>query len=103
MNTLALIDILFFAVVFSPVCIAIHVIFTNEGMFGYEVGNFLEAVFPEWISKPLFTCPTCMASIWGSLFWFCSGGSFSGWWIVAVFMLSGLNKLAEVILYGSNE
>lgn len=25
--------------------------------------------FPEWIRKPVISCPTCMASVWGSIIW----------------------------------
>lgn len=103
MNILALIDVLFFTVVFSPVCIFIHVVFTWEGMLAYEVGQFLDAILPSWIAKPLFNCPTCMASIWGTLFWFTTGGSLSLWWVVACMALSGYNTIASQLIYSCKD
>jgi hypothetical protein len=26
-------------------------------------------VFPKWVRFPVISCPVCMASVWGSLFW----------------------------------
>lgn len=32
-----------------------------------------------YLMKPLFYCPTCMASIWGTVLHFALGGSFVEW------------------------
>lgn len=103
MNISELINIIFFITVFSPVCIFIHVVLTWEGMFGYEAGLFFEAMLPSWIVKPLFGCATCMASIWGTLFWFTTGGSLSLWWVVACMALSGYNTIASQLIYSCKD
>lgn len=39
---------------------------TKEGMIASFVPRLLN-VLPWWIKKPLFECPVCMCSIWGTL------------------------------------
>lgn len=103
MNTFALIEVLFFAVVFSPVCIFIHVVLTWEGMFAYKIGQWIKERISDNLAKPLFSCPTCMASIWGTFFWFISGGSFTWWWVVACMALSGINTIASALIYNCQD
>lgn len=103
MNIYELINVILFSAVFAPVCITIHVIFTWDGMFGYEAGNFAEALLPQWLSKPLFLCPTCMSSIWGTLFWFATGNELTLWYVVGIFSLAGVNSIATALLYNCTD
>jgi len=52
--------------------------------------------FSLYISKPLFNCPPCMASVWGSIFYWSIFGQDVKTWIVCVLISSILNK----IIYG---
>ena len=60
----------------------------------------LKYVGPFW-SKPLFVCPPCMASVWGTMVYV-----FTGWSIlflpVYILMLSGLVTLINSIVYGGS-
>lgn len=50
---------------------------------------------PKWLQhfmKPLFYCPTCMASIWGTIWHFYFEGSID-FWIPVVFAVSFVNTL----------
>jgi hypothetical protein len=49
-------------------CLGVHVLLTYEFSIVNKFGNYFEMYLPEWIHKPLFTCPPCMASIHGVLF-----------------------------------
>jgi hypothetical protein len=42
--------------------------------------------------KPLFMCPTCMASIWGVPLYFLTGGSLL-WFIPSIFAIAFTNTL----------
>ena len=55
-----------------------------------KVGNWLEK--HPWIGKPMGLCPPCMASIWGTMIWFVTGGEWQGIFVF-VLALSGLMKL----------
>ncbi len=55
-------------------------------------GDVLDDRIPEWLSKPLYDCPPCMASIHGTWVWLITGGELTG---LPIFIISlcGLNKL----------
>ncbi len=55
-------------------------------------GDRLERRFPEVVLKPIFLCPPCMASLWGSTVWFIFGGDLI-FWVPFVLALSGLNRI----------
>lgn len=40
---------------------------TDEGMILYAPTEWLFKRIPRWAFKPLFGCPPCMASFWGTL------------------------------------
>jgi len=37
---------------------------TWENMIFYKPAKWLKSKLPEWLHKPLFSCPICMASFW---------------------------------------
>lgn len=45
-----------------------------------------------YLMKPLFYCPTCMASVWGTLLHFYFGGDFITW-IPVIFGVAYFNTL----------
>lgn len=62
-------------------------------IFGW-LGDVLENRLPEYAQKPLYTCPACMASIWGTALWFYFGGDLT-MWPVFVLALSGFNRIVS--------
>jgi hypothetical protein len=56
----------------------------------------------EYWSKPLFICPPCMASVWGTIVWFMAGGSLV-LWPFYILSLSGLVTLINSYIYGTNQ
>lgn len=73
------------------VCIGIWNAFKPDMIFGW-LGKIWDRRFPEWVSKPLYTCPPCMASVHGSWIWFLAGGDLT-WGFPFVLALSGLNRI----------
>lgn len=59
-----------------------------KAWFGHEQG--------EYITKPLFRCPPCMASLHGSYVWFVAGGD---WWMWFPFVicLCGVNSFLFLV------
>ena len=55
----------------------------------------------HWINKPLWRCPTCMASVWGTLFffaarWLATGAVVSDdvrWWPFALLAIAFTNTI----------
>jgi len=68
----------------------------NEGMVFDDAGKFLRKRLPKWITFPTFDCPMCMASVWGSIVWFNTGGNVTIEWFFFVVALSGLCKLVAI-------
>lgn len=64
----------------------------GEGMIFEALGDWLEERVHPFILKPIFTCPICMASLWGGSIWIWSGGP---WQVLLVFILAlaGLLRL----------
>ena len=62
---------------------------TEEGMIFYKPAKWLDSKLPVFISKPLFSCVYCMASIWGvvvhSFFYW-----FSSWYYLPIIVLCGV-------------
>ena len=42
----------------------IYIAFNWPGMIFSDVASHLLRIFPDYITKPLFNCPYCMASAW---------------------------------------
>ena len=76
------------------VLIAFAVLFLNattwEGMIFEDVANWLDTKLPEWISKPLYGCPICMAVWYGSFFYILYSG-LDKWIVIVVFAAAGIN------------
>lgn len=88
---------LFLLLVLCALCIVgIWTAFHREMILG-PVGDWLyERMGPKW-SKPFFTCPPCMSSVWGTVFYLCF---FDGLRLYPVFILSlcGLLKLLAILV-----
>lgn len=73
-----------------------------EGMIFGELADMAEKILPRELCKPLFVCPACMSSIWGTLVWFYTGGSFY-LWPIYIFCLCGAMHLVSIHLLQNNE
>jgi hypothetical protein len=61
---------LYLAIVLNSLaCLGVQCL-TREGMLMYKVADYISSKVGEFICKPLFDCPPCMASVWGLLGWF---------------------------------
>jgi len=72
------------------ICDPDYLFYSKDGkdvMFQSNRDKFLE----RW-SKPLFLCPTCMASVWGTTLHFALGGD-AAYWIPVVLAVAFTNTL----------
>lgn len=87
-------DLIFHIILISAVTVGGHI----------AIGKLLEELYkdPEWIYidakpwqkhliKPMFYCPTCMASVWGTTLHFYFGGTLHDW-IPVCFALAFTNR-----------
>lgn len=65
---------------------------------------------PIWIQKPLYSCPICMASVWGSMGYTMGTYFLFGWsaqllilWPIYCFALAGLNGIIYNLYPGCDE
>lgn len=67
----------------------------SEGMLLQPLRKWLNGKgIPVFLAKPLYACPPCMASIWGSIVWFFVGVDFfSVDWPLFVFSVCGLTYI----------
>jgi uncharacterized membrane protein YeiH len=75
----------------SLVCFGWWNAFAPGMVFGW-IADVLETRTPEWIQKPLYACPPCLASTVGTIMWFYLGGDFT-LWVPFVLALSGFNRI----------
>jgi hypothetical protein len=66
---------------------------TWKGMIFHRPAKYLKGKLPQWICKPLFSCPVCMSSAWTLLYFAVFG--FPDWMFVpvAILMVAGLNTV----------
>jgi len=65
----------------------------DAGMILHRVNRWtVRKRWPDWITKPLFLCPVCMASFWGTAYFVAIGITWYWlpFWILAV---AGLNRI----------
>lgn len=67
------------------------------GMIFGKLGKWLEKLLPEWAQKPLFECPPCMASLWGTMVFLLTGGGTVVQGVVFVLALCGLMRILSGI------
>lgn len=70
----------------------VHTLF-SEGHLLEKQGNFIERVIGTFWSKPLFLCPLCMASFWGSVGFFLFVHKELIYWPLYCICLCGLNTI----------
>lgn len=63
-----------------------------------ELGDMAERIFPSALCKPLFTCPACMSSAWGTPFWFYMGGSVNQWPVFVLSLCGAMHLISVHIL-----
>lgn len=91
-------DFLTHVITCSLFCVGFHAV-TGEGMLLEFVVKPLKKA-PYWIKKPVYSCPPCMSSFWGTLYFV--GYSLTGpafqiglisMWILFIFCVAGLNAV----------
>jgi hypothetical protein len=82
---------------------AVHILFQEGHLFEGAGKKITQALGERW-SSPLINCPICMASVWGSL-WFFLGLWFTfevtfhvKLWIPYIMCLCGLNYLLNKLI-----
>ena len=91
-----MIDFLPRLLIASLVCFGIWNAFAPGMIFG-RLGDIFERRLPQALQKPLYSCPPCLASIYGSVMWFLLGGD-TTLWIPFVIALSGFNRIVAANL-----
>ncbi len=92
--------VLMVLIVHSFAIIGVHNLFEDKHIFG-KIGDWMESNLPLWISKPLFLCPPCMASIWGlpmAYLIYIEQPMPYLWMAIYVLALSGINKLITSLI-----
>lgn len=81
-----------FCLLTSLKILAIHVICRKGHIFfglRNQVARFIYKTKLTVLEKPLYDCMTCMASIWGLLFWAIGGREFHP--VSVIFIVCGIN------------
>jgi hypothetical protein len=86
-------DFLLLLLIGSLVCVGVWNAFLPGMIFGW-LGKIWDRRLPEAFQKPIYSCPPCMASVYGSAVWVLAGGSVE-LWVPYVLALSGLNRLVS--------
>lgn len=85
----------------SFVVLFIHIIFWR-GMIFENIGEYLRKALPEFIQKPLFECPICMAP-WHGMIILLIGKENHLWvinsWVEFVLVLFGSGGINAVLIY----
>lgn len=69
--------------------------FHSDEVFGLA-GDWMRKHWPEWVNKPLFDCPYCMSSIYGSLSFVVFLWGYPWFlWVIFCFCLTGLSALIK--------
>lgn len=58
-----MIDVLILMAFNSLYCVGLHITTRKNHLFHFIDNNN----WPDWVKKPLYDCPTCMASVHGSI------------------------------------
>jgi len=64
----------------------------GKGMLLEPIGKWTDKWMSRWVQKPLFDCPPCQSSVWGTAVWFSTGGDWL-WWIPFCLALCGILKI----------
>jgi hypothetical protein len=73
----------------------------KEMIFG-ELADYAEKILPHNLCKPLFVCPACMSSIWGTAYWLYAGGDLKHW-IIYILCLCGVMHLVSIHFLKNHE
>lgn len=67
-----------------------------------KLGNWLEEHLPERLHKPVFSCPVCMAGMYGAaIYWLIWGAGLKEWVVVNIAAI-GLNAIIAKIFPDDN-
>lgn len=95
-----MIDLLLLMLINALAIIGIYLSF-GEGMIFRGLGLWIEKKIHYDLTKPLFNCPTCMASIHSILPYWCSYDFNAHNVVIYVFYVAGLSALSTFIANNS--
>lgn len=83
---------------FAPIiinCFAIIMIWKvfSEGMILEGPGSWIQEKLGEYWSKPILSCPPCMTSVWGTLFYFIYVSNDLSLFLPYILAVGGLNYI----------
>lgn len=76
-------------------CIAIFVMM-KEGELLFKVRQLIDRITPIPLHKPIYECLTCMASVWGTVFYFTDGITMN--YFQFILILCGWNYLTSMVI-----
>lgn len=93
----------FFQVLICSAAITgLHVSFWDGMIFSPVRLRYLRTL-PRWASKPVYHCLTCMASVWGSIYFF-TYGDLSVWqWPLFILAVAGVNTAVYGLIGNADE
>jgi hypothetical protein len=77
-------------------CIAISVMM-KEGELLFKLRQLLDRIIPISFRKPIYECLACMASVWGTVFYFTDGITMN--YFQFILILCGWNYLTGLIIH----
>lgn len=69
--------------------------FHSDEVFG-KAGDYMRNYWPKWATNPLFDCPYCMGSVYGTLFFIVFLWGYPWYlWIIFCFCITGIGALLK--------
>jgi len=75
-----------------PLIVGVWTLFGDGMLLGW-LGDIWDKRLPKVLQKPIYACPPCMSSVWGSATWFFLDGGIEPLWPVFCLALCGILKI----------
>jgi hypothetical protein len=87
-----MIDFIIWVALASAWCWGFSNAFDDGEIFG-KAGDWLDEKLPKMLNKPLWSCPKCMPSVHGTIWFLISNQSGFIMWILFIVSVSGVNTI----------
>lgn len=81
---------------------ALFVLFLNastwEGMIWHKESEWLQGRFPEWVLKPIYSCPICSGFWWAIVIQLILGVEFGVGFVLTPFITGGMGVVSVLII-----
>jgi hypothetical protein len=97
-------EIIPYLIVNSMIVFGVYTLFHEDMVFGAigdkirSLGDYTQEKYNIDVSKPLVSCPMCMASFWGTLFFFIFTGFTVVYLVPYLIALVGLNTVVNAFI-----